>query len=54
MIVLAFNCSPSMDEGNTALIFNPFIEGMRDAGAEVELFYTRKLKINFCTGEVNC
>jgi multimeric flavodoxin WrbA len=43
-----------MDEGNTALIFNPFIEGMRNAGAEVELFYTRKLKLNFCTGEVNC
>ncbi|WP_287583262.1 flavodoxin family protein [Candidatus Borrarchaeum sp.] len=54
MKVLAFNCSPSMDKGNTALIFNPFVEGMKEAGAEVELFYTNKLKINFCTGQVNC
>lgn len=54
MKVLAFNCSPNMDEGNTALILNPFIEGMRNAGADVELLYTRKLKINYCTGEANC
>jgi multimeric flavodoxin WrbA len=37
-----------MDKGNTALILGPFLEGMRAAGAEVELFYTRKLKINPC------
>ena len=54
MKVLAFNGSPKMGKGNTALILNPFLEGMRDAGAEVELFYTRKLKINPCTGELLC
>ncbi len=54
MKVLAFNCSPKMDKGNTALILNPFLEGMREAGAEVELFYTKKLKINPCQGEFNC
>jgi len=27
---------------------------MREAGAEVELFYTKKLKINPCTGEFDC
>ena len=27
---------------------------MKEAGAEVELFYTRKLNINPCTGEFNC
>jgi len=43
--VLAFNCSPKMDKGNTALILTPFLEGMREAGAKVELFYTRKLKL---------
>ena len=43
-----------MDKGNTALILNPFLEGMKEAGAEVELFYTRKLNINPCTGEFNC
>ncbi len=54
MKVLAFNCSPKMDKGNTALILNPFLEGIREAGAEVELFYTKKLKINPCQGEFNC
>lgn len=54
MKVVAFNCSPRMGEGNTALILNPFLEGMKEAGAEVELFYTRKLRINPCTGEFNC
>lgn len=54
MKVLAINSSPRMDKGNTALILNPFLEGMKEAGAEVELFYTRKLNINPCTGEFNC
>jgi len=54
MKVLAINSSPRMDKGNTAMILNPFLEGMKEAGAEVELFYTRKLNINPCTGEFNC
>jgi len=54
MKVLSFNCSPRMEKGNTALILTPFLEGMREAGADVELFYTRKLKVNPCTGEFNC
>jgi len=54
MKVLAINSSPRMDKGNTALILNPFLEGMKEAGAEVELFYTSKLKIHPCTGEFNC
>jgi multimeric flavodoxin WrbA len=43
-----------MEKGNTALILNPFIDGMREAGVEVELFYTRKLNVNPCTGEFDC
>jgi len=43
-----------MDNGNTALILNPFLEGMKEVGAEVELFYTRKLKINPCHGGFIC
>lgn len=54
MKVLAINSSPRMDKGNTDLILNPFLEGMKEGGAEVELFYTRKLNINPCTGEFNC
>jgi multimeric flavodoxin WrbA len=54
MKVLAFNCSPRMGKGNTALILTPFLEGMTEVGAEVELFYTKKLNINPCQGCFNC
>ena len=54
MKVIAINSSPNMGKGNTALVLDPFLEGMRKAGAEVELFYTKKLKINPCQGEINC
>ena len=43
-----------MNRGNTAKILNPFIEGMREAGADVEVFYTKKLDIKPCQGEVHC
>jgi len=54
MKILAFNGSPKSDKGNTALILAPFLAGLEDGGAEVELFYTKKLKINPCSGEGNC
>jgi len=52
--VLAFNCSPRMEKGNTALILKPFIDGMRGAGADVELMYTKRLKIKPCIGDFRC
>ena len=54
MKVLAINGSPHMDEGNTAMILNPFLEGMKEAGGDVEVFYTRKLKIGPCNGDLSC
>lgn len=54
MKALAFNGSPKMDKGNTALILAPFLDGLRDAGAEVELLYTSKLNIHPCQGDFNC
>ena len=54
MKAVAINGSPMMDKGTTALILAPFLEGMRGSGAEVELFYTRKLKINPCLGDFRC
>jgi multimeric flavodoxin WrbA len=54
MKVLAINGSPHMDEGNTAMILNPFLEGMKEAGADVDVFYTRKLKIGPCNGDMSC
>jgi multimeric flavodoxin WrbA len=54
MKVLAFNGSPKMDKGNTALILNPFLDGLREAGADVELLYTSQLDIHPCLGDFNC
>ena len=54
MEILAINSSPKKGEGNTALILNPFLEGAREAGAEVELFYTKDLKIKPCQGDYIC
>ncbi len=54
MKVLAINGSPKMDKGNTALVLTPFLEGIKEAGAEVEIFYTKKLNIKPCEGEMGC
>ena len=55
MKVIAINGSPRMEKGYTALILNSFNHGMMDAGSEVELFYTRRLKVKPCTcGEMYC
>ncbi len=54
MKVLAFNSSPHKDKGITALILNSFLNGMREAGALVELYYNSDLKINPCQGDFNC
>jgi len=47
MNVLAINGSPHMDDGNTAMILNPFSEGMKEAGAVlVNYLYLIKIIIN--------
>ena len=46
--VLAFNCSQNENNGNTARILSPLLEGMSKAGANVELFYTNRLNIEIC------
>jgi hypothetical protein len=54
MNVLALNGSPNMESGNTAMILDPFLEGMKDSGAKVDLFYTKRLKIQPCNGDMSC
>jgi multimeric flavodoxin WrbA len=54
MKAVAINGSPRKDKGNTGMILNAFIQGMKDAGAEIEVFYTKKLKPKPCTGEMQC
>ena len=52
--VVAINASPKMTKGNTHLILEPFLEGMKEMGAEVEVFYTKKLMIKPCQGAFVC
>jgi multimeric flavodoxin WrbA len=54
MKAIAINASPMMDEGNTAAILSPFLDGMREAGAKVQVYYTKKLNIKPCQGEFDC
>ena len=43
-----------MEKGNTYTVLAPFLQGMTDAGAEVELFYASRLDVEPCTGEFHC
>jgi hypothetical protein len=45
---VAINGSPLKQKGNTAMILAPLIQGMVDAGADVELFYASDLKVKSC------
>ncbi len=54
MKVIAINSSPRMERGNTSMILKPFLEGLKGAGAEVELFYTQELAINPCKACFTC
>ncbi len=52
--VLVINGSPKIEKSNTTFLLTPFMEGMKKAGASVELIYTRKLKILPCIGCFKC
>lgn len=54
MKVLAFNASPLMEKGNTDLLLQPFLEGMKEEGCQIELFYTAKLHVEPCLGDRAC
>jgi multimeric flavodoxin WrbA len=55
MKVLALNSSPrSSGESYTVMMLNPLIEGMREAGADVEVVNLREKKIKNCIGCITC
>jgi multimeric flavodoxin WrbA len=54
MNVVAVNGSARMEKGYTAKVLSPFVEGMREAGAHVDLYYAKQLNIAPCTGEFYC
>lgn len=55
MKVLAINSSPrSGGQSKTELMLNHLVQGMRDAGAEVEVVQLRRKKIKNCIGCFTC
>ena len=52
--VVVINGSARIDRGNTALVLESFLSGMKQAGASVELFYAKRLNVKPCTGELYC
>jgi multimeric flavodoxin WrbA len=54
MKILALNGSPHGDKGNTALILGPFLDGLQEAGAEIELHQARDLDVKPCRGCFGC
>ena len=55
MRVLAINSSLSKgSQSRTEMMMNHLVEGMREAGAEVEVVHLRDKKINYCIGCFTC
>ena len=46
---VAINGSPRMEKGNTARLLTPFLQGMKDGGCDVELFYASRLDVKPCS-----
>ena len=54
MKILAFNSSPRKKKSNTNRILLPFLEGAKEAGADVELVYLYDKTIKPCLGCYAC
>jgi multimeric flavodoxin WrbA len=54
MKVVAINTGEERNRGVISLLLDPFLDGLRESGAEVELFYARDLMIFPCCGNLNC
>lgn len=52
---VVINGSPRMENGRTAALLSPFMEGMRSAGADISLYFASKMDIHACTcGHMAC
>jgi multimeric flavodoxin WrbA len=51
---MIINGSARVEKGNTAFILTHLIKGMKNAGADVELLYTKKQRILPCIGCFKC
>ncbi|MEM3666204.1 MAG: flavodoxin family protein [Candidatus Bathyarchaeia archaeon] len=52
--MVAINGSVRMEKSDTAMLMKPFLEGVKKAGASVELFYVKRLNIKPCIGDFYC
>lgn len=52
--VVVINGSIRMEKSDTTKLLEPFLEGIKEAGAEVELFYVKRLNIKPCIGDLHC
>ena len=48
MKVIVINGSPRAEKGYTSMILTPFVQGMMDAGTDVEILYTKGLNLKPC------
>ena len=46
---VAINGSPRRKDGDTAMLLAPLIQGMKDAGCDVELWHAADLKVKSCS-----
>lgn len=54
MKIFAVNGSPNTKKGMTHILLETFLEGAREAGAEVETVFLQKKKIQYCIGCYTC
>ncbi len=54
MKVLAINASPRINNSNTSVVLGPFLDGMKEEGADVELVHAKELDIKPCLGCWTC
>ena len=54
MQVLVINGSARKEKGYTAMVLKPLMNGMREAGAEVDLLYAKQLDVAPCVGDFSC
>jgi multimeric flavodoxin WrbA len=54
MKVIAINSSPRKNKGLTANILRPFLEGISESNADLDLFCTKDLTINNCLSCYQC
>ena len=54
MQILVINGSARKEKGYTAMILEPFIEGLKQAGADVGLLYSEQLDVKPCIGDFSC